>query len=51
MLFALLRTADARNIAQDIPKTSSEDVAFIAWHSQRFLDGIGEAVSGKSEVL
>ena len=51
MFFALLCTPDTRNIAQDISETSSEDVAFIAWHLQWFLDSIGEAIARKSEVL
>ena len=51
VFFALLLPSDTRNIAQDVPKPTAKDVAFVAWHLQRFLDGIGEAISGKSEVL
>lgn len=51
MLFALPLTPDTRNIAEDISEPTPEDVAFIAWHPQRFLDGIREAIACKSEVF
>ena len=43
--------ADARNVSQRISEPTAEDIAFVPWHLQRFLDGIGEAVACKSEVL
>ena len=51
MLIALPFTADTRSIAQDVSEPTAEDVTFIAWHPQPFLDGIRETVACKSEVL
>ena len=51
LLLTLLFTADTRNIPQDITESAAEDVAFVGWHLQRFLDGVGEAVLCESEVL
>ena len=45
------RLADASDVAQDITESAAEDVAFVVWHLQRFLDGVGEAVACESEVL
>ena len=45
VFLALLVTADAGNIAQDVPESAAEDIAFKLWHLQRFLDGVGEAVA------
>ena len=30
---------------------TAENVVFVLWYLQRFLDGIGESVACKSEVL
>ena len=51
LFFALLLTADTRNVPQDVSESAAEDVAFVVWHLQRFLDGIGESVACESEVL
>ena len=51
LLFALLLTADTRDVPQDVSEPAAEDVAFVVWHLQRFLDGVGEAVLCEVEVL
>ena len=51
LLLALPRTPDAGDAPQDIPQPAAEDVAFVFWHLQRLLDGVGESVSCESEVL
>ena len=43
--------SDARDVAWDICEPVSEDVAFVLWYPQRFLDGISEAVACESEVF
>ena len=45
------RLADASDVAQDVSESAAEDVAFVVWHLQRFLDSIGEAVACEAEVL
>ena len=50
-LLALSCIADACDVAQHIAEPTPEDVAFVLRHLQRFLDGIGEAVASKTEVL
>ena len=54
--FALFLTrflcpADAGDVAEDVSEPTAEDVAFVAWHLQRFLGGVGEAVAREAEVL
>ena len=44
-------TTDAGDVAEEIPESAAEDVAFVFWHLQGFLDGIGEAVACEAEVL
>ena len=51
LLFALSVPTDASDVSEDIAEPTSEDVAFIGRHRERFLDGIGEAVSGETEIL
>ena len=48
---AVFRATDTCNVAQYIAEPAPEDVAFVLWHLQRFLDGIGESVACESEVL
>ena len=42
--------ADAGDFAQEVSQLAAEDVAFVLWHRQRFLDDVGEAVAGEAEV-
>ena len=42
--------ADAGDFAQDVSQLAAEDVAFVSGYRQRFLDGVGEAVAGETEV-
>ena len=50
-LARVLCAADAGDVAEDVSEPTAEDVAFVGWHLQRFLDGIGEAVAREAEVL
>ena len=43
--------ADTRDVPQDVSESAAEDVAFVVWHLQRFLDGVCEAVLCEAEVL
>ena len=43
--------ADAGDVSEDVSESAAEDVAFVGWHLERLLDGIGEAVARKAEVL
>lgn len=45
------RIADAGDVAEQVSEPAAEDVAFIFWHLQRFLDGVCEAVLCEAEVL
>ena len=49
--FALSRLSDAGDVAEQVPESAAEDVAFVAGHLQRFLDGVGESVAGELEVI
>ncbi len=51
LCFALLRAADAGDVAEDVSEPAAEDVAFMAWHLQGFLDGVCELVACEAEVL
>ena len=51
ILLTLPVPTNASDLSEDISEPASKDVAFIGRHPERFLDGIGEAVSGESEVL
>ena len=50
-LTRVLCAADAGDVAEDVSEPAAEDVAFVGWHLQRFLDGIGEAVACEAEVF
>ena len=43
--------SDAGDVSQCVSELAAEDVSFIGWHPQWFLDGIIEAVSRELEVL
>ena len=43
--------SDAGDVAECVSESASEDVGFIGWHPQWFLDGIRESVLGEFEVL
>ena len=43
--------ADAGDVAEEVSESAAEDVAFVGWHLQRFLDGVGESVLCEAEVL
>ena len=49
--FALSRLSDAGDVAEEVSESAAEDVAFVTWHLQRFLDSIGESVAGEAEVF
>ena len=51
LFLALFRPSDAGDVAKEISESAAEDVAFVVWHLQRFMDGVGEAVASESEVL
>ena len=51
LLFALSVPTHASDVSEDIAEPAAEDIAFIGRHRERFLDGIGEAVSGETEIL
>ena len=48
---ARIRIAHAGDVAEDISESTAEDVAFVLWHLQRFLDGVSEAVTCETEVI
>ena len=48
---AVFRATDTCNVAQYIAEPAPEDVAFVLWHPQRFLDSVGEAIACESEVF
>ena len=50
-LARFLCAADAGDVAEDVSESAAEDVTFVAWHLERFLDGVGEAVLREAEVL
>ena len=50
MFFALSVLPDTRHVSEDISEPATEDVAFVGRHLERFLDSIGEAISGETEV-
>ena len=43
--------ANTSDVSKRISKSTAEGVAFVLGESQRFLDGVSEAVAGKAEVL
>ena len=43
--------ADAGDVSEQVSESASEDVAFVRWHLEGFLDGVGEAVVGELEVF
>ena len=54
MTFFLTRflcVADAGDVAEEVSESAAEDVAFVRWHLEGFLDGVGEAVVGELEVF
>ena len=51
LCIACLYIANTSDVAKRISESAAEGVAFILRESQRFSDGVGEAVAGKSEVL
>ena len=48
---AVFRATDTCNVAQHIAEPAPENVAFVLWHLQRFLDGVGEAIAREAEVF
>ena len=51
LCIACLCIADAGDVAECISELAAEGIAFILWEPQRLMDGIGEAVASKAEVL
>ena len=51
LLARVLCAADAGDVAEDVSESAAEDVAFVGWHLQRFLDGVGEAVACEAEIF
>lgn len=51
LCIACLCIADAGDVAERVSELAAEGVALILRESQRFMDGIGEAVACESEVL
>lgn len=45
------RCHDGRDMRLYISESAAEDVAFVGWHFERFLDGVGELIAGEAEVL
>ena len=51
LCIALFCIADASDMSKRIPELAAEGITFVLREPQRFMDGIGESVAGKSEVL
>ena len=51
LCIACLCIADAGDVAECISELAAEGIAFILWEPQRLMDGIGEAIASKAEVL
>jgi len=51
LLFALRVLPDTRHVSEDVSELPAEDVAFVRWHFQGFLDSIGETVACESKVF
>ena len=51
LCLARICIANTSDVAKRISESAAEGVAFILRESQRFSDGIGEAVACESEVL
>ena len=51
LCIALFCIADASDMAERVSELAAEGVAFVLREPQRFMDGVGEAIACKAEVL